>query len=284
MTTDQQVNTQAQAAEPSQQSNNSFVVPEAYQGKGWVEKIKSPDDLWKTLDNTQSLLGKRPAGIPTADAPKEEWDKFYQAARPESPDKYTLPEIEGLPEGVDLSAQKKTAMELMYKAGLTNKQAADLWKEFMGTELKAAGENKAAYEAKQKELDAEFDKLTKEVFGGDFENVSKSAINFANEIVPESLRDAPAAIADNPKALAYIAALAKGAQDKIAAIQKEYGAEGTITSGNQAASVSIDDVRKELAALRTSKAARDPFSPEYKKTLDRIQELSGTVERHYKKA
>lgn len=283
MTTDQQVNTQVQAADQSQ-NQSSFSVPEAYQSKGWAEKIKSIDDVWKTLDNTQSLLGKRPAGIPSNDAPQEEWDKFYQVARPESPDKYTLPDIEGLPEGVDLSSQKKTAMELMHKAGLTNKQAADLWKEFMGTEIKAAGEAKTSYETKQKELDAEFDKLTKEVFGGDFENISKSAISFANEIVPESLRDAPSAIADNPKALAYIAALAKGAQDKIAAIQKEYGAEGKITSGNQAASVSIDDVRKELAALRTSKEARDPFSPDYQKTLNRIQELSGTVERHYKKS
>lgn len=281
MTTENQVNTQQQAAEPSQQAN-SFAIPEAYKDRGWSEKIKSADDLWKSYDNAQQLIGKRPAGIPAPDAPQEEWDKFYQAARPESPDKYTLPDIDGLPEGVDLTEQKKTAMELMHKAGLTNKQAADLWKEYIGTELNLANSSKEAQAAKQAEADAEFDKITKEHFGDKFEDVQKLTIDMVNEFVPEGLRSAYAELADNPKALAAMAALAKGAQDKIDKVVKEYGAEGKLGSGNQVAAQDIESVRKELASLRTSKDARDPFSPNYKTTNAKIAELSGIVEKHYR--
>jgi hypothetical protein len=282
MTTDQQVNTQAQAAEPSQPQANNFAVPEAYKDRGWAAKVKSQDDVFKLVDNQDQLIGKRPAGIPAPDAPQEEWDKFYQAARPESPDKYTLPDIEGLPEGVDLTESKKTAMDLMHKAGLTNKQAADLWKEYIGTELKSAQGQKEAQAAKQAEIDAEFDKITKEHFGDKFDDVQKMTIEMVNEFVPESLRSAYAELSDNPKALAAMAALAKGANDKIAKVVAEYGAEGKLGSGNQVAAQDIETVRKELASLRTSKDARDPFSPNNKTVNARIQELSGIVEKHYR--
>jgi hypothetical protein len=71
---------------PQEQASNDFSIPESYQDRGWAKDIKSQEDLWKLTDNAQSLIGKRPAGIPTADAPQEEWDKFYQAlGRPEQP-------------------------------------------------------------------------------------------------------------------------------------------------------------------------------------------------------
>lgn len=281
MTTDQQLDTQTQAAVASQQPSNDFSVPEAYQNRGWVEKIKSPDDLWKTLDNAQSMLGKRPAGIPAHDAPAEEWEKFYSVSRPESPDKYELSDIDNMPEGVDLADTKTKAQQIMHKAGLTPKQANDLWREYMSGELDTLNQTKEQQAAKQAELDKEFDDLTKKHFGDDFESVQKVAHEMVSQYVPEELRGAYAELSDNPKALAAFAAAMKGAHDEIAKVKKEYGAEGQITTGDQAASESIEEIRKELAGLRTSVEARDPFHADHKKTTARIAELSSKVGRHY---
>lgn len=284
MTTEQAVNTAAQPVDqnPSSQSDSGFSIPDAYKDRGWTSKIKSQDDVFKLIDNQDQLIGKRPAGIPAADAPQEEWDKFYAAAgRPEKHDAYKLTDPEGLPEGADLTEYRTEAMEIMHKAGLTQRQAETLWKEFVAKEMGAANSGKAEYEAKQKELDAEFDKITQEHFGGDFESAQKLTIEMAGKFVPEALRgsfnDAP------PAVLAAVAALSKGAHAEIERIKKEYGAEAKITSGNQAAGQDIGEVRKELARLRTSNEARDFLNPKYKETMARIDELSGVVDRHYKK-
>ena len=51
----------------SEAQTQQFSVPEAYKDAGWAQNIKSPDDLWGQFANAQSLIGKRPAGIPLAD-------------------------------------------------------------------------------------------------------------------------------------------------------------------------------------------------------------------------
>jgi hypothetical protein len=275
---------QVQTSQPSEASQPSFSVPEAYQGKGWVEKVKSNDDLWKTLDNAQSLLGKRPAGIPTNDAPQEEWDKFFQSARPADPNGYQLPDIEGLPEGVDLASYKAEASQLLYKAGLTQKQAAIVWDEYLKMEMGHAKDTEAKMAEQAKALDAEFDELVKETFGDKYDVSAKAAQDLINAYVPDKLKNILKEEAvNNPKVLtATIAALA-GAQSEIDKIKKEYGAEGSITSGGQVTGGNIEEVRKELADARTKVGTLDPFSPERRKMEDRIKELSGIVQKAYNK-
>lgn len=269
---------------PDQQSaaNNNFAVPQEYSDRGWAEKIKSPDDLWKAFDNAQSLLGKRPAGIPQIDAPDEEWDKFYAAAgRPESPDKYQLPDkIDGLPDGIDLSPFKEKASSILHAAGLNQKQAERVWKQYISEELKTAQESKAKYEQTQKEMDAEFDKLSKELFGDKYDTATAAAQELIKASVPEQMRSF---IAEAPPKtqVALIAAL-NFAKTQIDEIKKKYGAEASITSGQQASGQSIEDTRKELAALRTSQPAKDFLHPEHKKTMARINELVPIVQGYYK--
>lgn len=275
-----QIQTEQNTNVPSQPS---FSVPEAYQDRGWAKDIKSPDDLWKLTDNAQSLIGKRPAGIPTADAPEEEWQKFYNAAgRPDSPDKYTLPDVEGLPEGLDLGPQKQTATKILHEAGLTQKQAEKVWSLYMKAELEAVGGAKAQSEEAQKALDAEFDQVTQKVFGDKYDASAKAAQDMINAYVPDELKDAYGALGDNPKALAAVISALSGAKAEIDKVKAEYGAEGSITSGAQTTSASIEDVRSELANLRISQAARDFTHPDHKKSMQRIEELTGQVNRHYK--
>lgn len=61
---------------PVQNKEPSFVVPEEYKEKGWAQKIKTENDLWKQLSNAQSLIGKKTIGVPDEKASEEEWEEF----------------------------------------------------------------------------------------------------------------------------------------------------------------------------------------------------------------
>ena len=264
---------QAASAQAEPQTNpeptSSFSVPEAYASKGWAKDIKSPDDLWKLTDNAQSLIGKRAA--PAPDAPAEEWTNYMkQLGMPEKPDGYTLSDIEGVPEGMDLAPFKQQAQELMHKAGLTPRQADALWKEYISTELAASSKAQA-------DADKIYSELTTKHFGDKLSEDEAVAQEAIKAFVPEELR---AAISKAPSdALVAMQALAANAKAEIDRIKKEYGAEGKLPSGEAAPAANIEQTRKELAALRSSPDATDPTSPRYKETRAKIEEMSAAVRR-----
>lgn len=260
------------ASEPA-----TFVVPEEYKSKGWVEKVKSPDDLWKLTDNAQSLLGKRPAGIPANDAPDADWEAFYKAARPESADKYTLSDIEGLPEGTDLSASKVKAQAMMYEAGLTPKQADQLWKLYVPSELETIKE-------KQTGLDKRYDETLTKAFGDKREASEKIAQNVINEYVPDDLKASVQALANNPEAMVGMIALANNVNAAMEKIRAEYGAEGKLPNGGeQVAATDINEVVAKQAKLRVQLTKMDFTQPEYRKAEEEIKQLGLIVARHYNK-
>lgn len=271
----------ATAPASSPPSEPAFVVPDAYKGKGWVEKVKSPDDLWKTLDNAQSLLGKRPAGIPANDAPDAEWQAFYKAARPESADKYTLSDIDGIdPTTPEIAAVKKNAQAMMYEAGLTPKQADALWKQYLSGEIKGA-------EAKEAELDKRFDEVAAKVLGDKLTAAQTAAQEAINTYVSEELRTS---FVENPEGMVAMIELANGYEGKLAEknaeiekIKAEYGVEGKLPSGEATSATNINDTVTKLAQLRLSPEARDFTKPGHAKVMAEITELQGIVARHYNK-
>jgi hypothetical protein len=78
----------------------SFALPEEYQDRGWASKVGSQDDLYKLLDNSQKLIGKKNA-FPAEDASDEERAEFKQKLTEagylsQAPESYEFAEIEGL--------------------------------------------------------------------------------------------------------------------------------------------------------------------------------------------
>jgi hypothetical protein len=266
MTTETTVQTTTPAAETPPPP--SFTVPEEYKARGWVEKIKTPDDLWKTLDNAQSLLGKKPVGLPAADAPDEEWNKYYNIARPESADKYTFSDVEGLPEGANLDEAKKLAQQLMFDAGLPQKQADQLWKAYIKSETDAAKRN-------EQTLNQKFDEQLKAQFGDKATVAQGIAEDMIVKHVPESVRASLQKAANNPDALVGIIAMANSLHDEINKIRKEYGAEGKLPDGSRGVSnINTADMYREVATLRMSREASDPLDPKYKETNAKIKDIS----------
>lgn len=280
-----QATDQVAAAQPAVSEPPAFVVPDAYKGKGWVEKVKSVDDLWKTVEANQKLIGARPAGIPANDAPQEEWDKFYQAARPESPDKYTLSDIDGVQPGEALTQVKASAQKLMFDAGLTPKQADTLWKAYATLEMGAATEKNGQT---QEELDAKYSETLKATFGDKTGDAEKQAQEAINKYVPENLRANIIKLVDNPEAMVGVIALATEMETKhaaeMAAVRAEYGAEGKLPDGGQqVAAQDIGETVTKLAKLRLSAEAQDFTRPGHGKVMQEISELQAVVAKHYNK-
>lgn len=61
---------------------SDFAIPEAYKDKPWASKVKSHDDLWKQLENTQSLIGKKAIAPDFKTATPQEIEDYYSQMRP----------------------------------------------------------------------------------------------------------------------------------------------------------------------------------------------------------
>ena len=283
--TEEMINQNEPASQPtdaSQEPTNSFAIPDDYKDRGWAEKIKSNDDLFKAYDNAQSLIGKRPAGIPSQDASDDEWNQFYKAmGRPDEPN-YQFTDPEGLPEGFDPTPFKEQAAKILHEAGLTPKQADKVYNEYLKMELESTGSQQEQSAEQQKALDEQYDQLTKEHFGEDAEKYETLLKEDFSKHVPQSLKETFAKLADMPDVLTALMAYTKGKQGEIERVKKEYGQEGSVTTGSQTTGQSIDEVRRELATLRTSKEARDFTNPKYNEAQERIKALQESVQRYYK--
>jgi hypothetical protein len=274
---DEQLGVVTQPTQQTQQS--SFVIPQEYQGAGWVEKVKSVDDLWKTTANAQSLLGKRPAGIPTDDAPDEEWNKYYQAlGRPESPDKYDLGKFDGLPEGTDLSAYEAKFKQIAHETGLSPKQAQKAWQKYIGLEMESVNQSKQQAAEQQAKLDKEFADLSGKLFGDQFDSYSKQAQEFLNKALPDELKPVVAELEGNPRALAAFIQLTKYANDEMAAVRQKYGAEDKLASGKQSAGMNEGEIRQALVTAKMKAAAVPLFSPEARQLEEEINRLRSSLQ------
>lgn len=123
---------------PAPRSGLDF-IPDAYKEASWAKKYQNPEELWKGVDHMAKTMGQKQIinGIipPSEEAPDEEWDKFYNLiGKPDSSDKYTLPDDVEIPEGYDIDTVKTNLRDLAHKTGLNQKQTAKLYKEFMALE------------------------------------------------------------------------------------------------------------------------------------------------------
>ncbi len=132
----------------------------------WVETkgYKSVEDAIAGGMNAESRLGSA-ITPPAADAPAEEWDKFYsrlpEQMRPvESPDKLEFKRPEGLPEDLPYADELANASKSwMHEAKLSPTQSQAMHDKFVGY---MAEQQKAQQEAVAKSVEATHDSLVKE--------------------------------------------------------------------------------------------------------------------------
>jgi len=118
------------APDPAAPPPVEYKIPDAFKDKPWASKIKSEEDLWKQLDNTQGLLGKKNL-YPAADATPEQMDEYFAGLRPESVEKYDFGENHPNPEFA------KGVGELLFSAGISEHQAKKLIPAYQAMETAA---------------------------------------------------------------------------------------------------------------------------------------------------
>jgi len=136
-------------------------VPPEFREKPYF-KDKSFVDVMKEHDNLQTLLGKRPEGIPTKESSEEDWTKFLTSLRPETADEYELPETDFSKSQGRSEDYIKSAKDILYKANVNKRQASEILKgfeSFLGeAQSKADATSAEATKAREEEFEALLDK------------------------------------------------------------------------------------------------------------------------------
>lgn len=101
-----------------------FNIPETYKDKSWAKNIKSQEDLFKSYDNAQSLIGKKTIGMPDFEkATDEELKEYYSKTAPADIKDYEFGEI--------ADSDKEFFGSLFKENGLNKRQAKDIYNKYM---------------------------------------------------------------------------------------------------------------------------------------------------------
>lgn len=236
---------------PTQAEQSDFAVPDEYKEKGWSEKIKSQEDLWKQVDNLQALVGKK-AIVPNPETATEaELDNFYNELRPEA---YTLPEGSDESVGEMFTGWAK-------EAGLSQHQFEKA-AAAMNAQLTAKHEGERSEEG--------YKEMIEKTFGKD-EGLKSTAENILRRnLSPEALQFVDTLPND---ALGVLYQFAKN-------VHNEYGVSETGAAVNDGAVNSAVGLKERRAELKSkiAEAEKKPFGgdeaekyrAEYKKVINEM--------------
>jgi len=235
-----------------------FAVPESYKDKPWASKIKTPDDLWKQLENAQTLIGRRNP-VPNFDtATPQEIEEFLGQMRPTDAKAY---DFSGGEEGYTPSELDPAFAEALHKAGLPPKIANGLIKDLRGV-ITSAGEK--AYDP-QGFLDE-----MERTFGNGYE----VKVNQTRQLVESNLSATDKAVMENmPNSqLAVVFRLAANLNKAYGA--RESGLGGEHKAGGDAGKT-VDETRRDLRK-QISDLDRRPHDASEKTAL--IERLNKTYQ------
>ncbi len=236
------------------------LIPEAYAEKGWVKDVKDMDGLFKMADDLKSEMGKRPAGIPHADATPETWAEFNKALGvPESSDSYELAPVEGQ------EAYQAGLKSLLHEAGITPKQLGVLapgFDKLMGEMTPADGPS-----------DEEFSQISDKHLGDRKDEIMGNAQVLLDEMaagIPQELKDVFNGLPNR-----QLVALAAG----LDVFKSKYINEDSLpqnNGGNPTGAMSTEDKNAKRLELLGSEAYNNMRHPNHAEVAAKVAELYGT--------
>lgn len=260
------------------------VIPDEFKEKDTFKNILKAEnpglELIKQLDNAQSLIGKKTA-VPAADAPEEDWVKYAETVRPKTIEDYEIKPVD-LGEGKEAISKmindtrnpefEKGVKEVFHKYGLSKWQADGI---AAGFDKLSSAWTEATYQEElkyQTEVNAHFDSVAKDVFGGSKDKALEAGRKFIEDFADEKtkvfMRD-PKMVSN--EALMIIASLAKS-------VHAKYEKEDTFSgpnSGNKLSSAS--DLRAAMAEIQRSDDYRSSMRPGHQAAIDKVKELSAQI-------
>lgn len=246
-----------------------FSIPDAYKDREWARGIDAPDKLWSKLDGAQTLIGKRPAGIPEMNAPKEQWDAFYKTlGRPDAPDAYQFKPLEGTTPDAEF---EKTVKNVFHEAGLTPKQAEIVH----GKISMALAEIDKQQKAAAAQADVDFDKLANETFGANKDKALDLSRKLLTQYGPQGMMSHLEKLS-NEHLLIVAGALHNIASKFISPDQLPDAQAGG--SGS-----SIENNRAEARKLMATDAFKDPMHKDHEETIKKVNDLYNPLRTNLKK-
>ena len=248
-------------APPPPPTAPTFVIPKDYADRPYLKGIDTPEKLFAMLDGAQTLIGQRPAGIPKADAPADEWNKFYDAmGRPKTAAEYEFEIDPAIKQDEKVVGEMK---EILHRHGLTPIQAKGLQKDFDAFATKIAKERNLQIQ----QQNTDFDKLGTKLFGADRDKVMALGKGLLDEFTPAELKPLVASLSNEN--LMILSGVLKGIHGKYI---KADGAPPP-PGGGPPGGVTPDALRAEARALMGTPAYKDGMNPDHDRVCKQVDEL-----------
>lgn len=236
------------------------VIPPEYQDRKYWDKISNFNDMFKSFDGAQSLIGKKMPDVPlTVDG--------YQ---------YELPE--GLPENFNFNEEEFGSFkEFAKEINLTPDQFAAI----MDLDVKRKTEalqNMSAEDIdlaeKENQLNDEFDGMLKEYFGDEADSKMNKIESLLSKYAPEGMGDLAKDL-DN-SSLAAMALILDG-------VINDYVGEDIPSGGGEpgAPQQDLDALYREAKEIQANRPTRrNDFDPKYKAGVKRENEIYEILSRY----
>lgn len=223
------------------------VLPEDIRGQGWTKDINNFGDYHKKMAGAQALIGQRAVPLET-DGP-EKWNAWYaQIGRPEKPEMYGVPKIEGIPEEyIKNTAEVGVLHKILHAGGANTVQAKTIMSELI----------KHIYTSEQAEAQAAekaHNELMDKTFGKDRQAIMDNGKKYLATVLTPELNAEFAKMTDQQMAvvLAMADATARkfGQEDSFRGIKGGAGGSGTET---------MDTLKAQMREIMGQKEYQDPF-------------------------
>jgi hypothetical protein len=241
-----------------------------YLDKPYMKELDAPDKVFKTIDNLQTLLGKR-ATVPDANATEKDWNDYRDRIGIKDSSVYQFDDSH-LPEnlkGVHVEAFENKVKDLMFKAGLTPGQGKVMQEGFDKLMLDARGDAIADAASKQKAaevLDADFDAMADKAWGTEREEVQNTAKALLNQFTPADMRPYLEKLPND--ALIVMASTLKGVSDKY--ISND---DLAVLKGGSSAGATADNLRAQAQSEMAKLMSMDPFNKDYATQDQKVKDL-----------
>lgn len=241
------------------------LIPAEYKDKPYLAGVDSVDKLFKAFDGAQTLLGKRPAGIPDANATPEQVEAFWKSAgKPEKAEEYVFEPVEGLKYSDEFTSAVKG---LFHQAHVPKAMATQLQKGFDAIQLKMVQAAKAEQEASDKE----FDTLVKPHMGADMDKALKQSQALIKSILPAELAPHLDQLTSGQAAILAVV-INKFAEKYVSEDALHLGGGGAGAQGE-----TVESLRAEARALMAKPEYNRVDHPEHENNKRAIAEIYGKI-------
>jgi hypothetical protein len=268
--------------------SDSFLssIPEQYRTESFAQDISRAEDptqdLWTKFAGMHSALQVQPGGMPSIDAPAEDWAKWSETVAPKDVSVYgsLKPELgadkEYLKELLDPVYSPEimnTVMENARQLGVQPHQLKGLVDTFNRLQLGAAEDYHQAMQQQKQEYNTQFDDFCAKQFGKDREKIVGEGFNFITANVSPELATHVNNLPN--EALATVAALAYNLKQKYGVEDKIPGASSIYSGGGG----DIVSLKASIGDKMNSPEYQNAFSAGHQRAVDEVKSLSGQLAR-----